>query len=152
MPRRTWSVHAVLAAGLVVLGLAAGAGCSQKKGLSVTGIEPTSGPYTGNTTVTIHGSGFQQDGAKGVKVYFGGQQARVLGFVGDTMLKVDSPAGEVGQSVDVMLVFDDARNSEPLKFTYTEAGDQFNVDALVEGDKQQKAGGAAPPAPPAPPK
>jgi hypothetical protein len=143
MPR----VHAVrilLAACVLAAGLA---GCEKKKGLTVTGIEPNNGPHTGGTTVTITGTGFQEDGAKGVKVYFGTQEARVLGFVGDGTLKVDSPAGEVGQTVDVVLVFDDARSSEPLKFSYVEAGDQFNVDSLVEGDKKgAPAGGqAAPP-------
>ena len=60
----------------------------------------------------------------------------MLGFVGDDTLKVESPAGEVGQTVDVMLVFDDARVSPPLKYSYVETADQFNVDSLVEGDKK----------------
>jgi hypothetical protein len=129
---------------VVVLMLAAWAGCEKKKALSVTGLEPTSGPVDGNTTVTIHGTGFQQGSAKGVKVLFGNHEARVLGFVGDNTLKVDSPAGEVGQTVDVMLVFDDARVSQPLKFTYVEAANAFNVDSLVEGSKQAPAGAQAP--------
>lgn len=144
MPRAQ-AVRILLAACVLAAGLA---GCEKKKGLTVTGIEPNSGPHTGGTTVTITGTGFQQDGAKGVKVYFGTQEARVLGFVGDGTLKVDSPAGEVGQTVDVVLVFDDARSSEPLKFSYVEAGDQFNVDSLVEGEKAAPAGGSAPTAPP----
>jgi hypothetical protein len=141
------SIRSSVATLLAVLLLAGAAGCEKKKGLTVTGIEPAGGPYTGNTTVTIRGTGFQEDGAKGVKVYFGGQQARVLGFVGDDVLKVDSPPGEVGKSVDVVLMFDDARASEPLKFTYTEAGDQFNVDSLVEGKARPGQGTAPAPAP-----
>lgn len=132
------SVLALLAAALLV----GGGACSKKKGLHVTGIEPQGGPYTGGTTVSITGSGFQEGSTKGVKVYFGGQQARVLGFVGDDVLKVDSPAGDAGKTVDVVLVFDDARTSEPLKYTYTEAGDQFNVDSLVDG---KAAAGTTPP-------
>jgi len=135
---------------VAVAGLVSAAGCSEKKGLSVTGIEPNSGPHSGNTTVTIRGTGFQDGGAKGVKVYFGGQEARVLGFVGDDVLKVDSPAGDIGKAVDVVLVFDNAKTSEPLKFTYLESSDQFNVDALVEGGKAQASQGA--PSPASPPK
>jgi hypothetical protein len=105
----------------------------------VRSVEPASGSALGNATVTIHGTGFQEGSAKGVKVLFGSQQARVLGFVGDETLKVETPAGEVGQTVDVMLVFDDARVSQPLKYTYVEASNDFNVDALVEGDKKAPA-------------
>jgi IPT/TIG domain len=131
------SVLALLAAALLV----GGGACNKKKGLHVTGIEPQGGPYTGGTTVSITGSGFQEGSTKGVKVYFGGQQARVLGFVGDGVLKVDSPAGDAGKTVDVVLVFDDARTSEPLKYTYTEGADPLNVDSLVDG----KAPPTAPP-------
>jgi len=148
------SVLALLAASLLV----GGAACNKKKGLHVTGIEPQSGPYTGSTTVSITGSGFQEGGTKGVKVFFGDRDARVLGFVGDDVLKVETPAGETGKTVDVVLVFDNATTSEPLKYTYTEGTDQFNVDSLVEGEKAAKPGAPAggktpPPAPaPAPPK
>src|SRR6266545_7301356 len=93
-----------------VLLLASGLGCEKKNGLRITGIEPTTGPAAQNTTVTIHGGGFQEGGAKGVKVYFGEREARVLGFVGDDTLKVEAPTGEVGQAVDVLVVFDDARS------------------------------------------
>src|SRR6266545_2947788 len=131
-----WAVAVAVAAGLI---LASWAGCSKKPGLSVTGMEPTSGVALGNTTVTIHGTGFQEGSAKGVKVLFGNQQARVLGFVDDETLKVETPAGEVGQTVDVLLMFDDARVSQPLKYTYVESSNDFNVDSLVEGNKQAPA-------------
>jgi IPT/TIG domain len=149
MPR----VRSVIFLVVAVVMLAGGAGCSKKKGLRITGIEPTSGPYLGNSTVTIRGSGFQEGGTKGVKVYFGDREARVLGFVGDDVLKVETPAGEVGRTVDVLLVFDDARSLPYEKaFTYTERPAEFNVDALVEGDKAGKpATGAAAPPPSAPP-
>lgn len=127
------SVHALLA----LLLLASVAGCSQKKGLHITGIEPASGTYTGNTTVTISGSGFQEDGAKGVSVRFGDREARVLGFVGDGELKVETPAGEVGKTVDVLVVFDDARSLVLEKaYTYSDAANSLTVDALG-GDKQK---------------
>ena len=47
----------------------------------------------------------------------------------------------------MLVVFDDARSLPYEKaFTYAEAADQFNVDALVEGNKKPPAatGGAAP--------
>jgi hypothetical protein len=133
MPRVRSAVHAVA----VLLLLAAGSGCSEKKGLRITGIEPVNGIHTGNTLVTIRGGGFQQEGAKGVKVLFGAQEARVLGFVGDDVLKVETPPGELGKTVDILVVFDDSRSlSYEKAFTYTEDTSQhFNVDTLTEGKK-----------------
>ncbi len=137
MPRVRSVVHAVYAAVALLLLLASGSGCSEKKGLRITGIEPVNGIHTGNTLVTIRGSGFQEEGARGVKVLFGPQQARVLGFVGDDVLKVETPPGEVGKTVDVLVVFDDSRSlSYEKAFTYTEdTSHHFNVDTLTEGEK-----------------
>lgn len=133
MSRVRSAVYAVA----VLLLLAAAPGCSEKKGLRITGIEPVNGIHTGNTLVTIRGGGFQEEGAKGVKVLFGGQEARVLGFVGDEVLKVETPPGDVGKTVDVLVVFDDSRSlSYDKAFTYTEDTSQhFNVDTLTEGEK-----------------
>jgi hypothetical protein len=144
MPRVRSAVHAVA----VLLLLAAASGCSEKKGLRITGIEPVNGIHTGNTLVTIRGGGFQQEGAKGVKVLFGAQEARVLGFVGDDVLKVETPPGEVGKTVDILVVFDDSRSlSYEKAFTYTEDTSQhFNVDTLTEGEtgKPPESASAAP--------
>jgi hypothetical protein len=139
MTRFRSAAHAVCLALALVL-VAAGSGCSEKKGLRITGIEPDRGTHNGATQVTIRGGGFQEGGAKGVKVYFGDQQARVIGFVGDDVLRVEAPAGALNKTVDVLLVFDDSRNLTYEKaFTYTEdTTDQFNVDALVDGTKQGK--------------
>jgi hypothetical protein len=68
-------------------------GCEKKEGLRITGISPTSGPYQGRDPVTILGSGFQAEGARGVKVYFGDKAANVLGFQGDNRLTVEPPPG-----------------------------------------------------------
>src|SRR5687768_15453721 len=100
-------VRSVVHAAFAVLCLTVAVGCSEKKGLRITGIEPKSGSHIGNSVVTIKGNGFQEGGAKGVKVLFGEQEARVLGFIGDDVLKVEAPAGDVGKTVDVLLVFDD---------------------------------------------
>lgn len=146
MPRVRSAVYAVA----VLLLVAAGSGCSEKKGLRITGIEPVNGITTGNTLVTIRGSGFQQEGARGVKVLFGGQEARVLGFVGDEVLKVETPPGDVGKTVDVLVVFDDSRSlSYEKAFTYTEDTSQhFNVNTLTEGEKgKPPESAAAAPAP-----
>lgn len=147
MPRVRSLVHAVSATALLLL-LASGAGCSEKQGLRITGIEPAQGIHTGNTLVTIKGGGFQEEGAKGVKVMFGDQEARVLGFVGDGVLKVETPPGDVGKTVDLLVVFDDSRSlTYPKAFTYTEDTSQhFNVDTLTEGDKKApESASAAPP-------
>jgi len=138
MPRFR-AAHAVCLS-LALLLVAVGGGCAEKKGLRVTGLEPSKGTHNGATQVTIRGSGFQQDGAKGVKVYFGERQARVIGFVGDDVLRVETPAGELNKTVDVLLVFDDSRNLTYEKaFTYSEdTADQFNVDALVDGKQPKK--------------
>jgi hypothetical protein len=133
------AAHAV-SLGLALLLLAVGGGCSEKQGLRITGIEPNIGTHNGATQVTIRGGGFQEGGAKGVKVYFGEKQARVIGFVGNDVLRVEAPAGDINKTVDVLLVFDDSRNLTFEKaFTYTEdTTDQFNVDALVDGKKAKK--------------
>lgn len=149
MSRVRSPVHAVCLS-LALSLLAASSGCSEKKGLRITGIEPVSGSHNGNTVVTISGSGFQEGGTKGVNVYFGDQRGRVMGFVGDDTLRVEAPPGELGKTVDVLLVFDDSRNLVYEKaFTYGEdTADQFNVDALVEGDKSKPSTASATQQPP----
>ncbi|HEU5056619.1 MAG TPA: IPT/TIG domain-containing protein [Kofleriaceae bacterium] len=113
-----------------------GAGCSKKKELSVTGWEPKVGPYTGGGTVTIEGTGFQEGGARGVKVYFGDKEAKVLGWVGDDKLKIETPPGEIGQEVNILLVFDDAKD--------------LTVDALT-GDVPKEDTATPPPGGQSPP-
>src|ERR1051326_2325976 len=98
---RALRVVGLSSAVLVVLA----AGCKKEKGLRITDIEPKAGPYTGGASVTIHGSGFEEGGAKGVKVYFGDHDAKVLDFQGDDTLRVETPPGEVNKDVDVLLVF-----------------------------------------------
>ena len=144
---------------LALLIAVGGAGCSKKKELSVTGWDPKVGPYVGGGVVTIEGTGFQEGGARGVKVYFGDKEAKVEGWVGDDKLRVVTPPGEVGQEVNILLVFDDAKDLTIEKaYRYEDIQKDLSVDALT-GDKPKDdgttppPGGATPPpsTPPAPP-
>lgn len=110
-------------------------GCEEKKGLQITGIEPKTGPYMGGDPVTISGHGFSSEGAKGVEVWFGDKKGRNIRFRGDTKLVVDAPGGEVGEVVNVVVVFDDARTKTLNNaYTYVDPGQGFGVDELT--DKQ----------------
>lgn len=134
MPRLNKVLVACFAASLA-MGLAA---CKENKGLTITKIDPKTGPHTGGSSVTIFGTGFQSEGAKGVKVYFGDKKARVLSFHGDTKLMVEPPSGDLNQTVDVTLIFDDARQMVyPQAYTYIDPGKGFSVDALTD-DKDKK--------------
>jgi hypothetical protein len=106
----------ILAAALALL--AGAAACDKPEGLRITGIEPKSGPYTGGDPVTITGTGFSTAGQPGVEVWFGDKKGTNIRFRGDTALVVDPPAGEIGQTVDVLVRFDDAR-SKTIEKSYT---------------------------------
>jgi hypothetical protein len=117
----------------VVAALALAAGCDKKPGLRITGIEPKVGPYTGGTMITVNGSGFQSDGVKGVKVYFGDKEATRVYIEGDEKMKVEPPPGEIDQTVDVMFLFDDARKLEyPKAYTYQDFSQNLGVDAVIK--------------------
>lgn len=106
------SVHAVL---LVLAAMLFG--CQESK-LSASEIRPKIGPYTGGDPASIRGSGFQTPGPQGMKVYFGKREAKRVVIASDTELRVEPPAGEVGQTVDVEVVLDDARTLR-LAHAYT---------------------------------
>lgn len=69
----------------------------------VTGLNPTSGPTAGGTTVVITGSNL----ADVTEVYFGGAPATIVGDPTDTRLVVTTPANPAGFT-DVLLVTDDS--------------------------------------------
>jgi len=79
-------------------------------------LDPTSGPDSGGTTVTITGTGFL--GSTGVT--FGDVPATNFTVVSDTQITVTSPPNSVG-TVDVV-VLDDAGDSDPLDFEYLAGG------------------------------
>ncbi|MFP7834141.1 choice-of-anchor G family protein, partial [Marisediminicola sp. LYQ134] len=77
-----------------------------------TDIEPERGPVTGDTAVTITGSGF----ADATGVTFGGVGGTDFEVVSDTEITVTSPANPAGP-VDVVITSPDGP-SAPLEFTY----------------------------------
>ncbi len=129
---------AVVAPLAVVCAVAFG-GCSDKKeGLRIESIDPKTGPAHGGSRVTIHGGGFQADGATAVNVYFGKRSARVVAFEGDTMLHVEPPPGRKGDTVDVMMVFGDGRPFTYEKaYTYVDLTEGFGVEELAPGKKDK---------------
>ncbi|HVX07592.1 IPT/TIG domain-containing protein [Humibacter sp.] len=79
---------------------------------SITSIDPTHGPQTGGTTVTITGSGFTQ--ATGVT--FGGDQGTGFTIVDDSHITVTTPAHDPG---DVPVVVQSPNgDSGPGTFTF----------------------------------
>jgi hypothetical protein len=114
----------LLAIGLV-LALAA---CSEDTKFKVTGIEPNQGAFEGGTRVKIKGNRFTKDGALKASVYFGKggvehmKSADVLGFQGDDTLIVKTPGGEIGDKVDVLIIFEGGKKGTAeitLKDAYT---------------------------------
>lgn len=114
------------------------AGCGDKKeGLRITKLEPKVGPYTGGSLITIHGSGFESGGATGVKVYFGDKLGSRVVFEGDSKLQVEPPPGKRGESVDVLLIFDDGRKFKAENaYTYEDLADGFSADSLAPDKKE----------------
>ena len=126
-------MRSVLAVSLFLSLVACSEGSSK---LSVTGMKPKVGPYIGGDPVTITGTGFQTPGPQGMKVYFGKKEAKRVVLVSDTEIRVEPPAGEVNQEVDVEVVFDDARAAKlPKAYKY------------IDPYGGQGSGGIAPPPP-----
>ncbi len=111
----------LLLAFAVVLALVGALGCKGDTKLTITEIYPVRGPYTGGDPVTIHGTGFQTPSPQGVKVYFGKRPAKPPVIMSDTELRVEPPAGEINQVVDIDVVFDDARSAKlPQAYKYVD--------------------------------
>src|SRR5688572_6267688 len=118
----------LMAASLCVVGVFGG--CNEKKELAVTKIYPKRGPYMGGDPVTISGTGFST--TQGIKVYFGKNAAGPPVIKEGGEIIVDPPAGEVGQTVDVEIVFDDARTLKiPKAYTY------FDPTDLKKGEAEK---------------
>ena len=81
---------------------------------TVTGINPTSGPASGGTTVTITGTGF--NGATGVS--FGSTAASSFNVDSDTQITATSPAANLSGAVDVTI-------TTPNGTSATSSADQF---------------------------
>lgn len=61
---------------------------TQEAGISLTSVSPASGPMTGGTAVTLHGTGFEPD----TRVIFDGYEAASVQFVDSTTLIATTPA------------------------------------------------------------
>src|SRR5262249_2417540 len=121
--------------------------CGRKPGLRITDIDPKVGPSTGGSLVTVQGSGFQEGGVKGVKVYFGDHEASRVYIDGDDKIKVEPPPGEVGKTVDLMFLFDDAKTlTYPKAYTYQDFTQNNARDQLFsDKDKAGESGETAKP-------
>ncbi len=112
MKRRTLLLMAVL--------MLVGA-CKNDSPLSVTGIEPREGASAGGTYVRILGSRFTKDGARSAKIYFGSRQAGMPRFASDNEMVVEAPGGKLGDTVDVLIIFEPGGELKVAKgFTYVE--------------------------------
>ena len=83
---------------------------------TVTGINPTSGPASGGTSVTITGTGF--NGASGVA--FGSTPASNFTINSDTQIMATSPVGSLSGAVDVIVTTPNGTSatSNADQFTY----------------------------------
>ncbi len=98
-------------------------GC-QDGGISVDGIQPERGSHHGGDRVTIQGKGFED--APGMTIYFGQREVRSRRIIGDRSIVVTTPHGSPGESVDVQIIFDDARQIlYEDAFTYVDSGDDY---------------------------
>jgi hypothetical protein len=105
-------------------------GCEQKKELAVLKIHPKRGPYIGGDRVTITATGFSP--TQGLEVRFGKNKASAPLIKENGEILVEAPAGELGSTVDVVIVFDDARTlTIPKAYTYYDP-----TDVKPKGDEK----------------
>lgn len=83
---------------------------------TVTLIDPTSGPSTGGTVVTVNGTNF----VPGTSIVtFGGQTASANSTGSSTQLFVNAPAGTAGSSVPVVVTTSGVASTGSVAFTYS---------------------------------
>ncbi len=123
---------------LVVAALAfawVAAGC--ESGVKITSISPDYGTVAGGEDVLLKGAGFKA----GVQVKFCKAEAKTAILLGDTQIKVTSPANSKG-TCDVTLSFDDGRGyTVKGAFRYMEPSELMKRDML--GTKGAGAGTGA---------
>ena len=96
--------------------LCAAAACSEQSGRQISGLHPSRGPYIGGDPVTISGHGFTP--TTGLKIYFGTKAAKSP-IIKENEIIVEPPPGDVGQTVDIEIVFDDSKTMKiPKAYTY----------------------------------
>lgn len=126
----------VLAAAAAFMLLAA-AGCSEDKELRIEKISPKEGPPFGDEVVHIYGNGFQQGQAKNVQIFFDDTPASKVSIVSDDEIAVRTPSGAEGDTVDILILFEDG-GEKRIKDAYTyKAAERLNVNDLVGKDGEQ---------------
>ena len=120
--------------------------CKEDTTLKVTGVEPETGDANGETYVRILGNRFIADGARNAKVYFGSHQGTVVRFASDSELIVQAPGGKVGDTVDILVMFEPGGEIKIPKdafenkkgFTYVEKKQSNSTwDDLKDGEKKK---------------
>lgn len=87
--------------------------------LAVNEVEPANGDADGGTYVRLVGIGFTAEGPRNAKVYFGARQGTIVRFASDSELIVQAPGGKVGETVDVLVIFDPGGERKlPQAFTF----------------------------------
>jgi hypothetical protein len=111
--------------------LSLGAACSEDKVLKVTALDPAEGDAEGGQYVTVKGNRFQKDGARSVRVYFGGVRGTTIGIDSDSELTVQAPSGKAGSVVDVEFHFEPGGYLKMEKgFRYTETTTGPTLDGI----------------------
>jgi hypothetical protein len=128
MTRRFWLLP------LVALFLFA---CGGNDGtLKVTGMDKDTGDANGETWVRIFGNGFTNP-VRSAKIYFGSRQAAAPRFASDTEMVVVAPGGTVGETVDVLIIFEPGGEKKLQKaFTFKEKNNAGpTIDELATDKK-----------------
>ncbi len=99
--------------------------------LVITSLTPDKGDHEGGTYVVLKGARFIKDGPRQLKIYFGNMQGTVVRFQSDSEVIVQAPAGKLGDTVDILAVFDPGGQLKlPKVFTYVDRGNDPSVDDL----------------------
>ena len=85
---------------------------------TLTAVTPNTGTSLGANSVTLTGTGFQNDNPGTNAITFGGNPATNVIVVSDTSLTCDAPAGTAGAAVDVVLTNDNGSDSLIGGYTY----------------------------------
>lgn len=85
---------------------------------TLTSISPSSGTSLGGTSVTLTGTGFQNNSPGTNSVTIDGTAATNIVVVSDTQITCESPAGTAGTSVDVIISNDNGSATFASSYTY----------------------------------
>lgn len=100
-------------------------------GPRVTGVTPTSGPWSGGTTLTLTGSGFQEAGAGALSVEVGGVAAGSVNVLSDTQATAVTPAGTGSRTKAVTVRNTYGDSTLPNAFSYGGSALLFDADDFL---------------------